>query len=201
MFNLLTKLCDYVFPERSDHRIVRELEIDELKKLICPIVSSDFIYLLPFKDPRVRAIIHEAKFHHNEKAWVMLGEVLDLYFKHLSSEAIIVPIPLSSKRLRERGYNQVERSVRAGLKPSSMHRLRSDILFRKRHTLPQTSLPKEHRLRNVHDVFAVSCHDSVLDADIIVIDDVATTGATLKAAKAALLTHHPSKITLLAIAH
>ncbi len=79
MFHFLKKLCDYIFPERDDHRIVRELNRVDFMKLISPRIENDFTYLLSFKDPFVRAVIHEAKFHHNEKAWSLLGEVIVSY--------------------------------------------------------------------------------------------------------------------------
>ncbi len=201
MFHFLKKLCDYIFPERDDHRIVRELNRVDFMKLISPRIENDFTYLLSFKDPFVRAVIHEAKFHHNEKAWSLLGEVIVSYLKHTSPETIIIPIPLSPKRLKERGYNQVEMAVRQGLKSLSDRHLRTDFLYRQKHTAPQTSLPRDERLKNLKDAFAVRNGSSIKDRNLIIIDDVATTGATLKAAEASLRPLHPSSITLLAFAH
>lgn len=208
MLSLLFRLCEYVFRERDDHKIVRELSVENLKKHLCPTNHSDFVFLMPFGEPAVRAVIHEAKFQGNEKAWRLLGEILSNYLKHFPEETIIIPIPLSSARLRQRGYNQVtEVARRSGVMTSSktpsssLPRLRTDLLYRKRDTIPQTSLTRQERLKNVTDAFGVRNQPDISGAHIIVLDDVATTGATMKAAEATLRPLHPASITLLALAH
>ena len=67
----------------------------------------------------------------------------------------------------------------------------------------QTSLTREERLKNVTGAFSIAIEKAPVIAGqrILLIDDVATTGATLRAAKAALLPHQPAAITYLALAH
>lgn len=149
----------------------------------------------------VRATIHEAKFHHNEKAWRMLGEVLAAYLKHYQAGTVILPIPLSSQRQRERGYNQVTEVAKRAEKTLPYLALRTDILFRRQNTAPQTSLAKAERLSNVAGAFGARHQDHLSGRHFIILDDVATTGATLKAARASLAPHRPASITLLSLAH
>ncbi|OGG41344.1 hypothetical protein A2837_02375 [Candidatus Kaiserbacteria bacterium RIFCSPHIGHO2_01_FULL_46_22] len=204
MLSLLSRLCEYVFPERHDHKIVRQLSNNDLRLHLNPTLHEDFVSLLPFNEPSVRATVHEAKFYGNEKAWQLLGEVLHSYLKHYPEESIIVPIPLSSARLKQRGFNQVEEIARTGLKSRqnlSHYRICSNLLYRKRDTVPQTSLSRQERLKNVTDAFGVRDTPDIRDTHIIVLDDVATTGATMKAAEASLRPLHPASITLLALAH
>jgi len=208
MLSLLLRLCEYVFPERHDHKVVRLLSVNDLRSHLNPVTHDDFVFLLPFSEPMIRATIHEAKFYGNEKAWQLLGEILSQYVRHCPEETIIVPIPLSYARAKQRGFNQVEEIARQGLKRQFYndqtllsHKLRSDLLYRKRDTAPQTSLPRQERLKNVKDAFGIHDTTDVRGTHIILLDDVATTGATLKAAEASLRPLLPASITLLALAH
>ena len=192
-----------LFPERADARIVRSIDVSDLNSITCTNVHKETTALLPFRDVRVRACIHEAKFHDNERACSLLGAVLA---RHLSkiNDPIVVPIPLSTTRQRERGYNQVTRIIKAACTHTSIQ-IYDEVLYKQIDTAPQTSLSKKDRITNVRDVFAVydttQARESIRDRHIILIDDVTTTGATLKAAKAALLPHKPASVTCLALAH
>jgi ComF family protein len=105
----------------------------------------------------------------------------------LEERAAIVPVPLSSKRERERGYNQ---SVELAKAVSNVWRvpMRDDVLVRSRHTETQTRLTPGDRLRNVSGAFRVpsSAHKVLWGAHIVLVDDVVTTGATLNACAATL---------------
>jgi len=98
---------------------------------------------------------------------------------------VLVPVPLHQKRLRERGYNQ------SGLLARQLGKLINlpvvdDCLIRQRHAPPQarTSTVDERR-SNIADAFA--CRDHRLrDKQVLLIDDVSTSGATLDACAAAL---------------
>lgn len=98
---------------------------------------------------------------------------------------LVLPIPLHRKRKRHRGYNQS--ALLAG-PLASMRGLeyREDILQRVRHTPPQVGLGHVERAENVRDAFALS-EDSIRGRNILLIDDVLTTGATMKSAAAVLL--------------
>lgn len=199
---LLTVLS-LILPERSDARTVRTLCDAELLSLTHPRAIDRTMALLPFSDPRVRACIHEAKFHENIKAFALLGTVLATYLAE-QNVGTILPIPLSAKRQKERGYNQVTCIAKAARSHIDI-RICGDVLYKRVDTPPQTSLTKEKRLKNVRDVFAIydteRARHTIYDQHVIVIDDVTTTGATLAAARAALTPLRPASITCLALAH
>jgi ComF family protein len=88
----------------------------------------------------------------------------------------LIPIPLASKRLRERGYNQSEVLARALARKWRIPVL-PDLLVRTRETPTQTALTPETRLANVAGAFVAAKPPA--SAVLIVIDDVFTTGATL----------------------
>lgn len=99
----------------------------------------------------------------------------------------LVPVPLSAKRERERGYNQSERLARA-LAQHWQISVWSDVLLRTRHTETQTRLTPGDRLRNVSGAFCAraSARNMLSGAHVVLVDDVVTTAATLNACAAAL---------------
>ena len=99
----------------------------------------------------------------------------------------LVPVPLSRKRERRRGYNQSAYLSR-GLERSWGIPVWSDVLARMRHTETQTRLTPGERLRNVSGAFRVppSARNRLRGAHVVVVDDVVTTAATLNACAAAL---------------
>ncbi len=94
----------------------------------------------------------------------------------------MIPIPLGGRRQRQRGYNQSER-IAAALGTRIGVPLRADVLQRIRETLTQTALTPEARHANVAGAFRAEPVDGL---DVVLVDDVFTTGATLAAAAAAL---------------
>jgi ComF family protein len=160
-------------------------------------------YLLSYQHNVVTALITENKFHHNEKAAQLLAGVLEDWLVTLPADSILVPIPLSSERKNSRGYNQVEeilRHVSSTWKSQTI----TNLLVRTRHTEAQTSLGRNERLTNINGAFAINHTylETVTASTIVIIDDVVTTGATLKAAEAKLRPLLPhTRIILLGLAH
>lgn len=105
----------------------------------------------------------------------------------VAERSALVPVPLSKRRLKERGYNQSER-LAVGLAEQWSLPVLDDGLVRARHTQTQTRLTPGERLRNVSGAFraADSARGMLRGAHVIVADDVVTTAATLNACAAAL---------------
>ena len=198
MHVFLHHIFDFVFPPSEEELLVRSCAHNNVTEFFSVKTTAGVIALSDYRQPIVRALIHEAKFHQNTKAFDILGTLLSHYVTtNLQvSGVIIIPIPLSKRRLRERGYNQVTEIIKhAGVL------FEEKALARMRHTQPQTELQKEERGKNVAGAFAVINHDLIAKKHVMLIDDVLTTGATMQAAKAALLPHNPASITCIALAH
>jgi competence protein ComFC len=141
----------------------------------------------PFRfDEVIRKAIHELKYRNLKAISPCLAELLADYLKEnpLPGEALI-GVPLHPRRLRERGYNQsglvaAELGKRIGLP------VIEDCLIRVKQAQPQVkAVDVEERRRNVADAFV--CRDErVSGKQIILIDDVCTSGATLESCAAAL---------------
>lgn len=200
----MNNILRFIFPERSDEARIREVMPSSMHMCYEPLHLRNVTALSFFRDPLVRACIHEIKYHNNEKGAELLGALLSEWTEaNVTEPALLIPVPLAGKRFRERGYNQVERIARYACDASPLLTLDTRALVRIRETKPQTSLAKHARRENVDGAFAVrrSARARLQGARVVLLDDVTTTGATVAAAKAALLPHRPSSITCITLAH
>jgi ComF family protein len=141
----------------------------------------------PFRfDEVVRKAIHQLKYRNLKAISPCLAELLADYLEsnHLPGEALVC-VPLHPRRLRERGYNQ------SSLLAEELGRridlpVIEDCLVRVKQAQPQVrAVDVDERRRNVADAFV--CRDErVSGKQIILIDDVCTSGATLESCAAAL---------------
>ncbi len=105
----------------------------------------------------------------------------------------IVPIPLHWSRYAFRWYNQSEEMAKVIQKYSGKRVL--NILKKNKKTVSQSNLSKEERMQNVKQVFSIDGHEKKYEnSTIVLIDDVMTTGATIRSAVDALRVLKPSKI-------
>lgn len=199
MLNSFAKLLSILFPPRETQK-----QVSACKPATLPYkatLTQDFWFLTDYSKPEIRALILENKFHNNTQAAQLLGYVLSQFILEKKLEkALFVPIPLGMKRERERGYNQVVHIIEKVEYP--IHT--ASLLRRTKETQPQTRLPKQERLRNIKHAFSI--HKSSLShipQTVVLVDDVATTGATLTEARITLQRFLPpdTKIICLAIAH
>lgn len=129
------------------------------------------------------------------------------FFEYLQSlppqKYVLIPVPLSSKRLRERGYNQTELIARRSLSRAPLFSVRADILRRTRNTQSQTSLLRKDRIANLKGAFELTKNapNECSGTHIILFDDVVTTGTTLLEAKKALGGISAASIRVVALAH
>jgi ComF family protein len=112
---------------------------------------------------------------------------------------IVVPVPLHPLRLAERGYNQAS-LLAAALAEELEAPLAARVLARTRATEQQARLERARRLENVAGAFRVRAPHRVRGKKVVLVDDVATTGATLKACGDALLAAGASSVSALVVA-
>lgn len=140
----------------------------------------------------LRSAIHSLKYENITGIAIILGVRLGDYMQKeqpelLSKINMVIPVPLSTQRLKERGYNQAELIARHFAKhlgkpcwPQALHRHRS--------TRSQVGLSARQRQENVSDAFEVpqNALKHLSGRSILLVDDVCTTGATLRACASAL---------------
>ncbi len=144
--------ADTVFPPTKQQLLVRQVTSAELICKVNPRQAQGVINLLPYADPVVSALIQEAKFY-NSRAYDLLASALANYLKNYSKPIVLLPVPLSATRYRERGYNQVTEVARRVAAKHPAWSVDTSMIIKWQHTRAQTSLTKVERLSNVKGVF------------------------------------------------
>ncbi len=134
-------------------------------------------------DAELRDLIHLLKYERVEPAAGVLGRMLAAAIQKLSPTAdsiLVLPVPLHSSKRRERGFNQAELIARAALKISTLPtaELATDVLERTRPRVSQIGLTRPQRLENIRGAFRVQHLNTVSGRNILLVDDVLTTGTT-----------------------
>ena len=136
-------------------------------------------------DGGLRELIHLLKYNGVRPAAAVLGRMLAQAIASLRSEfdqapILVVPVPLYKGKRLQRGFNQAELIARAALKQLKDERLQLgvDLLSRIRDTHSQIGLTSHQRRENLRGAFAVDRATEVTGRDIILVDDVYTTGTT-----------------------
>ena len=111
---------------------------------------------------------------------------------------LLIPVPLHASRLRERGYNQALELARP-LAQALTIPLRHDVLLRTRATLAQANLDAKARRKNLRGAFAI-VENAALPQHVVIVDDVMTTGATLRECARVLLRAGVSRVDVWALA-
>ena len=157
---------------------------------------------IAFYQTTLQEAIHLFKF---EKKKVLVQHLIQLVNAHMPLDCCIadydfvLPIPIHKKRLRERGFNQATLLANGIVEAEGVPVL-TDMLVRKRHTVAQSSLDREARQQNIVGAFEVRDPDIIRGKNLLVIDDVFTTGATIREAVSELWTADPAEIDVLTLA-
>jgi len=130
----------------------------------------------------LRDLIHIFKYQRVQSAGPLLGRLLSqpVSGMQLPETLVVVPVPLSPAKRRARGFNQAEAIARAFLntQPSDSIQLDTASLIRTRETTSQTGLTRHQRRANLRGAFAVSDRARIKGRNLLIIDDVMTTGTT-----------------------
>lgn len=206
--NILRFISEQILPTPAAVRACRGVQASDMERYYLPrqLTTLSTVALADYREPAIRNAIIANKFHADRHAAQLLACLLSRWCEDQPTSVVIIPIPLSARRLHKRGHNQVETVARCVRLSDTIGPQIRTALKRVRDTAPQTSLARGARAKNVTGAFAVTSIDLAdvpPNTTIVLLDDVITTGTTMAAARAALAPHLPPhvELTCIALAH
>lgn len=162
--------------------------------------SPYIVSIYSFKDPIIKKAIHAIKYFHRKDLISPLSqELADEILKKEFTSYVLVPVPMPNLRKYIRGYNHSEAIARAVAKQTNLP-IKNDLLRRTSSNKRQViTSSRSERLRNQKNTFTVT--RALPGMNIILIDDVTTTGATLLEARKVLLQAGASSVRAFTVAH
>jgi ComF family protein len=147
----------------------------------------------------LREAVHQFKYRPCRSLGRPLGEWMVTNVRLVSDIDIIMPVPLHTKRLRQRGFNQ---ALLLAYRMSEAHCIpcSCDNLYRSRPTRPQVELTGAERIQNVAGAFALRNPGEVVDRSVVLVDDVFTTGATMNECASVLKQAGAARVTAFTLA-
>ena len=213
----LDTILDIIFPCNCIACNIRGSYLCEKCLAICPNAeredSSWIFSLFDYRHPPVKKAIKLIKYKGKKKIinifadilyGVIIEELAELRLMDNFQKPILVPIPLSGKRYKERGFNQAALLCKK-IMENDTHKyltLVENVLLKIKETEHQANIKnRAERLKNLTNSFAVKDNNLIKGRNIILIDDVTTTGATLNEARRVLKKAGAKKIIAFTIAH
>ncbi|HSZ64501.1 MAG TPA: ComF family protein [Terriglobales bacterium] len=179
-------VCGQTSPPVSLTR--REGEDVDPRCLLCQRVDPPFERAVAYGsyEAGLRDLIHLLKFHQVRPAAKVLGRLLAETIASLETAMPVgtigvVPVPLHKTRKAQRGFNQAEMTARHALRQLARPKrfeLCTGVLLRTRDTSSQIGLTSHERRENLRGAFSVNDPTRILNRDILLVDDVYTTGTT-----------------------
>lgn len=170
----------------------------EGKKLI-----SGFTSLYVFeKDKELQEILHQFKYNNKYRIGIKLGEEIAKTRSTTITDwkiDLVIPVPLHHLKKAERGYNQ-SYYISKGFSQTLGIKKKENLLKRKRYTASQTLKNISDRELNVKDAFSVTNKKKIRGKNILLVDDVITTGATVSECARQLLNAGAKKVYSLSAA-
>ena len=150
----------------------------------------------------IRKLILDYKF--NEKSYIYVSFVNFILknkkiFQILKSYDTIIPVPISKKRMKERGYNQ-SLLIARNLSEYLNINLCTNCLYKTKNIIEQSKLNKEQRKQNIQNVYQLKNKQIIKEKKILLIDDIYTTGSTVNECSKILKIGQPEKIDVLVLA-
>lgn len=223
---LIADIKDFIFPDISifsgeripienSNRYILDSEFEKLEKVndedlikLKSRVNADHILsFYKFKaDNEVQKLIHSIKYSGMKDAGFHFGKYVgksinEYLVKNKIKIDFIIPVPLHNAKMRERGFNQSD-FISAGISVETNIKPENNLIVRIKNTNSQTKLKLDARLKNVRNAFQVlrNKRDLLSSKNIMIVDDIITTGSTANEIISLLKKHNTGEITVCSLA-
>ncbi len=163
--------------------------------------AASYIYYQ--KNGRYNNILHHIKYRNHPEVGERLAQQAAKEFEPsglFNDIDYIVPLPLSAKRKRKRGYNQCD-YIAEGISSVTGIPVLKDAVTRSRDNTTQTQKSREERWKNVEGIFSVTKPQLLCGKHILLVDDILTTGATLESCARSIQAAADCKISIFTLAY
>ena len=191
--NFINSALDYFFPpicgmcgEINENYICNNCyeNIKKIKKCVINEYNnrnfSKHLYIFRYEGI-IRNKIIEYKFEDKGYLYKMFAKIILSDKKtcnFIKKYDVIIPVPISKKRKKKRGYNQSE-LVANELAQKLNQDIWTDIIIKKKDNKPQSELNKLERIKNVEDIYETNKPIEVKNKKVLLLDDIYTTGSTV----------------------
>lgn len=192
--------CNYQLPRTNFHG-QRDNPVEQLFWGKTQIKTATALYYFS-KIGRVQNLIHELKYRGHTEVGAFLGRKLGHELSNSDFHRgikYVIPVPLHKKKLKKRGFNQSEIFAK-GLAEEMGILLDNATLYRTKFTESQTKKTRFERWENVSSKFEIIKHEHLCNTEVLLVDDVITTGSTIEACANALLRIEGIKVHIASIA-
>ena len=218
--NFLNNMLFFIFPRKCEmcEKISKSYICDKCKRKI----EGSKLYLNKVDDYskdntkffdehayifEYNSIIREKIIEYKFKNKPYLGKMFSEFFVKnekmcgfFEKYDIIIPVPMTNKKIKERGYNQTEIIARIISKNIPSITIQKNVLIKYKDNKVQSRLNKKQRQQNVQNVYELNNEEIIKNKNILILDDIYTTGATCNECAKTLRKAQPNKIGIITIA-
>lgn len=155
------------------------------------------------KESLIQHLIHQLKYKNNQQIGFYLGQCMGkslLESNRFNKLDAIIPLPLYPDKQRKRGYNQAA-VIANGVSEILNIPVINNCIIRQKQTATQTKKHRTERWQNVSDSFAINNKNTLTGKNLLLVDDVITTGATLEACGTIMLSIENVIVSIATLAH
>ena len=148
-------------------------------------------------------LVHQLKYSSNKDAGLILGNLMgeailnNEFYKKLD---VVIPLPLHPLKMAKRGFNQAE-IIAQGIADKCNIPMLNKVAQRRVNTSTQTAKTRGERFENMRNVFFIKNMELLKNKHVLLVDDIITTGASLEACGAVILTAENTKLYIGAAAY
>lgn len=142
---------------------------------------SEHLYIFKYEGI-IRQKILEYKFKEKSYLYRSFSEMIlnnKINIKFINKYDVLIPVPIHKDRMKTRGYNQSELIAKNLAYEIKNIKLESKVLIKTKNIVAQSSLNKKQRKNNIENVFIVRNKEEIINKNVLILDDIYTTGSTV----------------------